>query len=841
MDSKATNVELLAPAGEPEAAYAAFQYGADAVYVGLQKFSARAEAVNVTPEELDAMVAYAHSLQPRRRVFATVNTLVLDHEVPHLIDTLGVLSEVGVDAVIVQDLGVYRIVRRHFPELPLHASTQLAVHNLDGARALRELGFRRVTLARELTLPEIERITAECGIETEVFVHGALCYSYSGLCLYSSQNRNRSGNRGKCTYPCRDLFKVAGLPIVENAGSKRHPGAGMAFSMKDLAVPNDIQALHDAGVSSFKIEGRKKSPLYVAVTTHYYRQLLKGQMPTQTQQEIQADLQTVFSRPFTRLYMQSELNRNVADVDTVGHRGARIGKVEAVVRGLPGRMLLRFRSARALERHDGLQIDLPGEERPFGFAVDKLQIVEPNRQRRDVFEAPAGSTVEVELPMERPHIPTGAPVYCSSSQSVKKRYRHNSPKPGVFKNRHSLQLDIAIEPNAVIARARIDASPTRRELMVERTAAGAFQPAKDAGKTDAAIRSAFEKMGDTPFQLGPLHIRNPENLFVPISVMNQVRRELTDELSALMKTALAERWAGIRESLSAPAPAPSPTPSFLWSVKVDRLAYLEALPPEALSEMEEIVVDISREPLDDLLTQLEKWKRILGQDRFRMALPMLMRRRDEDDLRNKAARLREAGWSKWEASNLYGWSLLGLDPSTGLPDRYPFELTVDWPVYAMNRLAIDQLLEMGVGRVTLSPEDGIVNMKSLLAAHPDAATVIVYQDTPLFISESCAFANLAGGCPGKERCQFERMDMNSTGGDSIEAINWNCRTVALNRKTYCIVSHLDELRRAGARRLRADFIFRSYRPDVIPEIWRLLRAGKKPTFTHAANWENGLA
>jgi putative protease len=836
-------VELLAPAGEPEAAYAAFHYGADAVYVGLRKFSARAEAVNATPEELDAITAYAHSLQPRRRVFVTVNTLVLDQELPQLIDSLGVISDVGVDAVIVQDLGVYRILHRYFPELSLHASTQMAVHNLDGARTLKELGFKRVTLARELTLAEVRHITAHCGIETEVFVHGALCYSYSGLCLYSSQIRNRSGNRGKCTYPCRDLFKVTGSTIAlhEAATFKRNPGEGLAFSMKDLALPNDIQALREAGVSSFKIEGRKKSPLYVAVTTHYYRQLLNGQVPTKTQQEIQADLQTVFSRPFTRLYVQSERNRNVADADTVGHRGTRIGKVEAVVRGGPGKMLLRFKSSRPLELHDGLQIDLPGEERPFGFAVDRLQTVDARRQRRDVFEAPADSIVEVELPPERPHIPTGAPVYCSSSQAVKKKYRHASPKPGAFRFRHSMDLQITVSPNAVLAEAHLKAEANRPALDARQTLAGDFQHAKDIAKTNSAIQSAFEKLGDTPFQLGKLDIRNPDGLFVPVSIMNQVRRELTDELNRRLQAGLAERLENIRQKLAAPPSAVPLASSIGWAIKVDRLAYLEALPPKELSELEEIVIDISRDPLETLLARLESWKRELGQDRFRLALPILARSREEEELRRKAARLRDAGWSKWEVSNLYGWNLLGVDPSTGQPQHYPFDLSVDWPIYAMNHSAIEQILEMGAGRVTLSPEDGFNNMKHLLAAHPDACTVIVFQDTPLFISESCAFANLSGGCPGPDRCKFEQMEMNGAGGESIDAFNWNCRTVALNRKAYCIAASLEALRQAGARHLRADFVYRNYRPDVVPEIWRLVRAGKRPTATQTANFENGLA
>jgi U32 family peptidase len=172
-------VELLAPAGGPEAAFAAFHFGADAIYLGLKKFSARAEAENFTLAEVDEITAYAHSLQPPRRVFVTINTLIRQDELAELVESVAALADIGVDALIIQDLGVYHVVREHFPRMELHASTQLSVHNRAGAETLRRLGFRRVVLARELTFEEVRDITAASGIETEVFIHGALCYSYS--------------------------------------------------------------------------------------------------------------------------------------------------------------------------------------------------------------------------------------------------------------------------------------------------------------------------------------------------------------------------------------------------------------------------------------------------------------------------------------------------------------------------------------------------------------------------------------------------------------------------------------------------------------------------------------
>src|SRR5439155_1423097 len=184
---------------------------------------------------------------------------------------------------------------------------QMAVHNRAGAETLKKLGFSRVVLARELTFEEVRDVTASAGIETEVFIHGALCYSYSGLCLFSSQTLGRSGNRGKCAYSCRDSFTAEGAPETLRDGTvtRRDAAEGFPFSMKDLALPDHVPALRAAGVSCFKIEGRKKSPLYVATATDFYRRLIDGTLNESERPALEADMQTVFSRPWTRLFVQS--------------------------------------------------------------------------------------------------------------------------------------------------------------------------------------------------------------------------------------------------------------------------------------------------------------------------------------------------------------------------------------------------------------------------------------------------------------------------------------------------------------------------------------------------------
>lgn len=831
LDAPSGQAELLAPAGGIEAAFAAFHFGADAVYLGLKKFSARAEAENFSFEELDEITAYAHSLEPRRRVFVTINTLIRQDELAELVESLVRLDECGVDAVILQDLGVYRLLKQRFPKVECHGSTQLAVHNGAGARALRDLGFRRVVLARELTFEEVRDITATGDVETEVFIHGALCYSYSGLCLFSSQTLGRSGNRGKCAYSCRDSYTSEDAPTTLRDGTavKRDPGTGFPFSMKDLALPDHVPALRAAGVSCFKVEGRKKSPLYVATTTEYYRKLLDGTLGDAERPALEADMQTVFSRPWTRLFVQSHLDKEVADRDTVGHRGTRIGSIESVLR-VAGETRLRFRTSRAIERHDGLQIDLPTLGKPFGFAIDKMWLVRADRkrEREDAFRVEAGASIEIAVPEGHPPLAVGLPVYCSSSQAVKQKYRHDTPKPEAYRNRWAIDVSATLTAERLTITGSVPALPG-----VEATAtlAGPFTPARDPASMQAALRGCFEKLGGTAFDLGAVTFTNETGGFVPVSKLNPLRRELLDALEAQRRLARARSIDALRAEVIPGDRKPVPTRAFVWSLKVDRLSHLTALEDADLAGVEEVILDIARDHPALLVEQAQAFGERWGRDRLRLALPALTRRWEEKGVRRKIDALREAGWTRWEAANLSAWSYL---------DVANLDLATDWSVYVVNRLAAEQLLALGVSRFALSPEDGLANLRSLLGEFADRAVVIVHQDTPQFLAESCAYANLIGGCPGKANCRFESMHMVSGHGERVLALDYHCRTIVLNEGPFCLSRRLPDLARAGAQHLRADFIYRPYTPEEVRERWREVRAGRMVPGGHAANFDRGL-
>ena len=262
-------IELLAPAGSRESLIAAVEAGADAVYLAGSQFGARAYADNFDEEALTEAIRFAHLRGVH--IHVTVNTMVLDEELDDVRRYLQFLEKIGADAALVQDLGVAKIAREYAPNLPLHASTQMTIHNVQGARAMEALGFSRVVLSRELSLPEIREIVAGTNAEVETFTHGALCVCYSGQCLMSSMIGGRSGNRGCCAQPCRlpyTLVDVAGEDVLgDTAGN-------FLLSPKDLNTLDLLPQLVEAGVSSLKIEGRMKKPEYVATVVKTYRSVL---------------------------------------------------------------------------------------------------------------------------------------------------------------------------------------------------------------------------------------------------------------------------------------------------------------------------------------------------------------------------------------------------------------------------------------------------------------------------------------------------------------------------------------------------------------------------------------
>ena len=782
-----TRAKLLAPAGGPEAGYAAFRHGADAVYCGLRAFSARAEAVNFSADELRELIHFAH-VQPRRReVFVTLNTLMAEAEIPQFADAICTAAECGADALIVQDLGVARLARTVAPDLPLHASTQMALHNLEGARTAQRWGFSQITLARELTFDEI-RVIAAAGVPVEVFIHGALCYSYSGLCLMSAVRNGRSGNRGRCAYPCRDRYALAGSG--EN---------GLAFSMKDLALGESVRALDAMGVACLKIEGRMKSPLYVAAVTDYYRRILDGAFRSERElREAEEDLQTIFSRKWTRLHSATTHHEGVIDPHITGHRGVRIGEVDAVAARPDGVRWLRFRTSRALQLHDGIQIDLPGQDRPFGFSIAAFE-APPNR-RTPVFECPAGSWVGVPLPPEAPRLPDGAAVYCASSQAVKQRFDTALPPQADRKPRIPLTMVLEISADAIRLRAQAGG------LSAEASIADAYAPAKNPERNAASLAESCAKLGETGFVLASLAIDNPDGRFAPVSQINDLRRQVCARLSEDLAAASARRHAEASATAAARPPrVPAATPP-RWSVRTDRPECLDGI-----DDADEVVLDLGPASDADILRAADR----VGRGRVRLALPLIVRAWERDALCARIASFAAQGFSRWLATNPDAWALA--------PEGH--DLEADWTLSAWNSEAIEEWLDRGASGVTLSPETTRDDAEALVRTWGDIATVILHQDTPLMISEACPVSALGASCGscGPKRGQ-EETRLRTTRGEDVVVTMRDCRALVTNAAPHEASAWAAPLREAGARRWRVDFCIRQYTAEGAAAIWKKLKA-----------------
>ncbi len=713
--------ELLAPAGDFETALAAFDAGADAVYCGLSAFSARAFAKNFSLEDLKNLMRVARARQ--RRVYVTFNTVVDEADVESAVRRLADLDEAYPSALIVQDLGIARLCRKYFPNLELHASTQLVAHNLEGVLALKELGFTRVVLARELSLDEIASIAKRCGdVELECFIHGALCYSISGLCLFSAMEKNRSGNRGKCAYCCR-------LPYETEAGDR-----ALAFSMKDLRLGEDVRRLADAGVASLKIEGRMKNAVYVASVVSHYRAILDGKPDGATI----ADLETVFSRRTTKLYFNHPPTRHCEhpptrhceersdeaihdskspiDPVSLGHLGTPIGAVKRVTRDREGRAWLRFHTARALEKHDGLQFAAPDGGKPLGLGIVEMRQA---ISRTPVFEVAAGTDVEILLPPSDGKVVTpalvdsirpGDTVYCSMSNAVRRMFPPSSFRPSDYEGSETLDLEVTLAPDRLTARAAgwDDLSAS---------VAGAFTPAKTPEKTVEGVRKAFSKLGETDYRLGRLTVNDSHKLFAPMSLLNDLRRDLVEKLDAAradlkrakIDAALADEDEGqCFWGRRIPASAKQDEPVRRLRVRVG-----QKLPK---GDWAEIIVAIDANTKPEDLPEAKP---------LRLAPPVYTPEPDFPALRLAVKRFLRAGFTAWEASDL---ATLRLLHELGVTD-----VTADWTLYAFNLSALRQLAELGVKRVTASPENDAENLAALAESGFDVE-FLEQQSTPLFVS-----------------------------------------------------------------------------------------------------------
>lgn len=479
------NIELLSPAGTYEAFIAAVENGADAVYLGGKLFNARANASNFGLDELKNIVEYAHLRNVK--IFLTLNTLLDDQEIREALDFAFDLYRIGIDAVIVQDLGLASLLHEYIPDLELHASTQMTIYDLAGVNKLKELGFSRVVLARELSFEQIKYIADNTDIEIEIFAHGAQCISYSGQCLMSSMIGDRSGNRGKCAGPCRLPYTL----LKDN----EPVGAGYLLSPKDLSMLDVIDKIPN--IKSLKLEGRMKSPEYVATITRIYRKYIDAYLNNSTlniDKQDSQDITQIFNRGgFSKAYLFGKTGSAMMSYEKPKNWGIYVGKVKAY----DGKRYITLDNISNLNIGDGIEVWNNSNESPSTIISEIIG----NKVGRIVGK-----------------INIGDKVYKTSDKSLNAKARESYSRGFV---KHSpININLTIKEKETI-KLSINGFDYDSGIVPE--------VSKNNPLTKDTIIKQLSKTGTTPFIINEFLVTLGNNLFLPISTLNDIRRKALQE------------------------------------------------------------------------------------------------------------------------------------------------------------------------------------------------------------------------------------------------------------------------------------------------------------------------
>ena len=485
-------VELLAPAGNFNCLKAAINNGANAVYLGGKNFSARVFANNFDENEMIEAIKYAHLRNAK--IYVTLNTLLTEKEFNNAIKMVDFYYNNNVDALLIQDLGLYYYIKEKYPDFELHCSTQMHIHNLEGVKTAKKLGFKRVVLARESTLDFIKQACKQ-DIEIETFVHGAICVSYSGQCLMSSVSKNRSANKGMCAQCCRLRYD-----ILDENNKKVETKTNYLLSPRDMCLINDIPDLIDAGVSSFKIEGRLKSSAYVGYVTRLYRKAIDSYINLGVKYTITDDemnnLKVLFNRNFTDDYLSDK--NNIFGQLTPNHLGIEIGEAFKY-----DNEYVYIRLKHRLNQFDGIRIN------DFGCIVNMLY--------KDGLLVNHGNINDVvAIKSDEKHI---GKVYKTLDYEFENDINATNDK------RIPLNIDIKLKPNEN-ARVHFDLNDTSFDYISDVIP----QVAKNSPLTVESISNQFSKLNETVYYAENISV-DTNNAFLPVKYLNEIRRQSIDELN----------------------------------------------------------------------------------------------------------------------------------------------------------------------------------------------------------------------------------------------------------------------------------------------------------------------
>lgn len=750
------DVELLAPVGSFEALKAAVQNGANAVYLGGKDFGARASANNFDRDELKEAVKYAHIRGVQ--VFVTTNTLRKENEIEDFLEYAKFLYDIDVDAIILQDIGMARLIKRELPDFELHASTQMVAHSLEDVKYLESVGFDRVVLAREVTVEEIKYICDNCKADIEVFVHGALCVCYSGQCLMSSMIGNRSGNRGRCAQPCRQRYELIDVYTGEVVNSN----GDYLLSPRDLNAIEEIDKVIDAGVHSLKIEGRMKRPEYVATVIDGYRKTIDEYLATNklnVSDETINDLYTIFNRKFTKGLLLGDVGKDMMNSQLPNNQGLYVG---TVVDYNKKAKRLKIKLANTLKKGDGINLG--------GGTIGRI-IKNGNIETIGY----KGETIELDFVGEARK---GQIVFKTSDSELMDRVQATFTQDKEFvKNIIDAKITIKLGQKPILTLK--DRHSNEATIEGDKIVEEAMKVALSKEKVETQLR----KLGNTPYELDLLEIELDDNVSLPISLLNQMRR---DCIELLDKERVSIKNRKYKNKIVKYKPVQyNRNKQQEISVKVKNLEQLES----ALECGLDRIYYEDTNTIDKAMSLAMKYnKKVI------YSAPRIIRNKEYNHL----AKANNAGVESVQVGN-YG----SIDY---FKDK---KLNIDYYLNAFNSETINYYKEIGADTLCISQELNINEIKETIKYTDINIESVVYGYTPLMITEYCPMGVIVRDCKKDKRvakCKESIYALRNSKGDEFRVSqDIFCRSTIYNSNVTCMLDNLYELHEIGINVLRLDF------------------------------------
>ena len=784
--------ELLSPAGSMESLKAGIQNGADAIYLGGSSFGARASATNFDNDELIEAVKYAKLRNVN--IFVTVNTSIKETEVEELISYTDFLYKTGVDAIILSDIGVAEVLRKRYPNMELHASTQISAHSLNDVLELKKVGFNRVVLARELSIEEIKEICDNVDIDIEVFIHGAICISYSGQCLMSSMLGDRSGNRGRCAQPCRKSYKL----INKTTGKIIDVNGSYLLSPKDLCSIENIEKILDTGVKSLKIEGRMKRPEYVAVVTSRYRKTIDNYINnkiTDDKKALKEDLEAIFNRKFTSGYLMSKNGSDIINLDKPNNVGVKVGEDLSFN---SKKNKLKIKLSGKLSKGDGINLG--------GGNVGRVI------KNGEIFDfGVAGEIIEIDF---MKNIKSKTPVYKTSDKLLVDN-ANKSFIEGIENKKINLKCEIFIKVDEK-AKFILENIEVYSDEIVEK--------AKNKGVEIDKIIEKLSKTGGTPYKFVFDNIFVDKDVFVPVSVLNNLRRKAIEKYEEYRLDFSGKRIICPYQHFD--YPNGKKVFNGKITLKVHKNSQLDKILENP--DISEYIREIYTEDFNLLEEYYNKFKTI-GINLVYSALGVI-RNEEYSILEKYLSKINNEIFNKvqistWGSKNFFkskfGTKKFNIDTYFNIYNSYSLRFFEKY---------------FDAEDITISQEINKFEIKSLLNKSREKnanVDMIIYGHTRSMLTEYCAMGVLTKDCHKDRRCaecarsDYILKDMENREFRLFQDIF--CRTEIRNHITLDLRENINEIFELGVDRVRLDFTYEDsdmvYR--ILKECVEYLKYSKK--------------